>query len=308
MNDSINKKIIMIDGGLGRVIALTGVITEYAKRNPELEINILTPYPELFYNNPYIKKCYSDKHPYIFEDVIKNMDYIEIELYKDYDFYSNKKHIIEVYSKLLLGKSEFINPQIFLLDSEIQEAKEYFEKTFKKPVIYFQPFGSTGGKLDSFKLIPDYTGRSLEYKFAEKIIESLKDKFDIVQIRSPNQKAIDSVCSLLQSNGEEMPIRKLIASFKFVTGIITCDSMSLHIAKLLNKSNVIVFWGASYPSNFGYQEHNNFVLLNKFYWQPLRLISNNFNRIDQNKDIMKEYNDEHINKLIETANKWILID
>ena len=94
MNEKNKVVLFNINGGVGRCITFNGVIEEYKKLNPDTEINILTSYPDVFIGNPAIHRVYPFNTPYLFEDVISKMRYIEPEPYKMFEFYNEKKHII----------------------------------------------------------------------------------------------------------------------------------------------------------------------------------------------------------------------
>jgi len=302
------KEIIQIDGGIGRVIALTGVITEYAK-NSKNEVNVLTPYPELFFNNPYINRVYNINHQYIFDDVIKDSKYINLEPYNDYDYYNKQKHIIEVYAKQLLGKSEFIEPQIYLTQNELNKAKEFVGD---KKIILFQPFGSMGGTYTSNKtdeinhtnVLGDPTNRSFYFDDAETLANKIKKEgFEVLQIRNPNQYNLKDIGSLLQPNGQALPIRHILALLPYIKGFVGCDSFLQHAAKMMNVKHGIVFYGTTTPENLGYKEYINYTPDKKFIWVPNRQPSNNPDVDKVNKDLMK-YVKNKFDDVIKEIKKW----
>lgn len=307
----------MVSGGVGREIALTGVITEYAKNNPDKEINIIAGFPDLYLNNPHINRVYPMQHQYIFDDVIKNMKYIDLEPYNDYDYYNKEMHLIEVYNKLLTGKPDMIEPAIFLHEQEVNMAKEFI-KTFKKPVILFQPFGSMGGKFkkeckdlegikcDDITLMEDPTQRSLPFEMVDKLYNELKEDYDIILIRTPDQYTPKDAPSLLQPNGQPMPIRQIMAILPYVKGFISCDSFLHHAAKMMDLKNGIVFWGTTKLKNLGYDDFINMEHGLNYAWLPNRQPHNNPDADKKNKDLMKKAwnNKETIDKVKETLKGW----
>jgi hypothetical protein len=292
------KIVIMVSGGIGREIALTGVITEYAKRNPDKEVNIIAGFPDLYLNNPHINRVYPMQHQYIFDDVIKHSTYIDLEPYNDVDYYKNDKHLIEVYAKQLLGELEFIEPQIFMHEQELSKAKE-FMATFKKPVLFFQPFGAMGGKFNKqcgdkegiscadYTLIEDATQRSLTFEMTDKLYENLKEDYDIIFIRTPDQYTPKDAPSLLQPNGQPMPLRQILAAMPYIKGFISCDSFLHHAAKTMELKNGIVFWGTTKVENLGYDGFDNLTHSIDYVWLPNRQPHNNPDADKKNKELMK---------------------
>ena len=309
MTEEVNQEIIKIDGGIGRVIALTGVVTEYAKQSKK-EVNILTPYPELFFGNPYINRVYNINHQYIFDDVIKNSIYIDLEPYNDFDYYNKQKHLIEVYAKQLLGESKFINPQIFLSQEELDKAKDFIGED---KIILFQPFGKMGGSFKQEKkdistnLVfgPDPTNRSLNPLQAQDLAKLIKaEGFKVIQIREPQQYNLADVGSLLQPNGSTLPIRQILALLPYVKGIIGCDSFLQHSSKMMNVKNGIVFFGTTTPNNLGYKSFKNYKPNKKFIWTPNRQVYNNPDVEKVNKDLM-DYSKDKFKEVISIIKKWV---
>lgn len=288
----------MVSGGIGREIALTGVITEYAKRNPDKEVNVIAGYPDLYLNNTYINRVYPITHQYLFDDVIKDSNYIDLEPYNDMDYYKNEKHLIEVYAKLLLGKLEFIEPTIYLHQQEDLMAKEFI-KTFKKPIILFQPFGASGGKFKQecdkksdiactgIILTEDPSARSISYELTDALCEELKSKYDLILIRAPNQYTPKYTPTLLQPNGQLLPIRQVLAILPYIKGFIGCDSFLQHGAKMANVKNGIVLWGSTKPNNLGYKDFTNLTHNLNYTWLPNRQPHNNPDADKKNNELMK---------------------
>ena len=90
--------VIRIDGGLGRVVAMSGAITEVAKKK---EVKVVTSWPLVFRGNPYIKSVHGLDDRRLFEDVIKGNDYIELEPYTDPEFFNDAKNRLYIAAKQL---------------------------------------------------------------------------------------------------------------------------------------------------------------------------------------------------------------
>ena len=126
--------VIHIDGWLGRVVAMTGAITEVAKKRP---VKVITSRPLVFRWNPYIKSVHWLDDRRLFEDVIKGNDYIELEPYTDPKFFNDAENWLKVAArKLWLEKPA--DPVLFLAEHE----KMWNYLQGDKPIL-FQPFWST---------------------------------------------------------------------------------------------------------------------------------------------------------------------
>ena len=60
-----NTLVIRIDGWMGRVVAMTGAITEVAKKRP---VKVITSWPLVFWGNPYIKSVHGLDDRNLFEE------------------------------------------------------------------------------------------------------------------------------------------------------------------------------------------------------------------------------------------------
>ena len=61
-----------IEGGIGKNVAATAVITAYKKAKPKRKIIVVSAWPEVWINNPHIARFYRiGNTPYFYQDVIK---------------------------------------------------------------------------------------------------------------------------------------------------------------------------------------------------------------------------------------------
>ena len=149
--------VIRIDGGLWRVIAMSGAITEKAKTQA---VKVITSRPLVFWWNPYIKSVHWLDDRRLFEDVIKWNDYIEIEPYTDPRFFNDAKNWLYIAKKQLwIEWNEIPQPQLFLAEHEKILNKLPWDQN---KIILFQPFGSSVND----KIWADKSYRSLYVKDA----------------------------------------------------------------------------------------------------------------------------------------------
>lgn len=284
-----------INGGYGRCLASTGVIKEYKEKNPDIEINIVTGYPEIFLNNPYINKVYSINHEYLFEDHINGHEYKEPEPYKLQGYINGDMHLVNGFSQEIFGEDKFIKPEIYLTENELDEA-EQFIKSVDKPVILFQPFGSTGGKSrDGKTIMQDSSFRSLPIDFAKKLYDKLSDKYQVVFIRSPDQASPSEKWMTMPN----MPLRKIISLIPYVHAVIGVDSSIQHACASLDKK-AIVFWGSTNSNQLGYDTNLNFEgQVRKIQYNPVRVPGNDYDVEKRYKNVWNYLNDSIINKVME---------
>jgi ADP-heptose:LPS heptosyltransferase len=123
--------LVIRSGAMGDVLLCTPVIRQiYQDRQGYCEIEVVTRYPELFANNPYVAKVlcwddlkYQDRH----YDWILNLDMTQEK--------NRRAHITEVYAFHAFGNRDFDKqPEIFATEQDILAVDNYI-KTFGKPYI-----------------------------------------------------------------------------------------------------------------------------------------------------------------------------
>lgn len=284
---------VNLNGGYGRVVSATGVVAELKKKNPEKIINIVTSWPEIFINNPHINKCYSLNHEYLYDDHIAGTEYLEPEPYKLQGYITGDLHVVNGFAKELLGEDKFCEPELFLTETDLEQAKQFISQQ-PKPVILFQPFGSTGGKtVDGKRILADTSYRSLPYEFAKELHDKLVEKYTVICIKDQNQAGIDGGLTM-----PPMPLRMIAALLVYAKGIIAVDSSLQHMAAALKK-RAIVLWGSTNSRQLGYSTNLNLEGdPHKVQYNPVRMPGNDFDAEKRYKNVWTYLNDGIVNKIL----------
>jgi len=265
------KKVIKIDGGIGRVIALSGVVKEG-------DI-VVTSFPEVFFGRNEIK-VYPLSHPYLFEDIVYNNNWVEVEPYNDAEYYRNGKHISAVFNKLIYGDLEEVAPKMDFQSDEINSAKEQISNWKKewgvKKIVMFQPFGSN--------ITQDISKRAMTQEFAQKVIDKIKKvegEYEVIYIKGEDHPELKN-CKVFP-----LQLRQIFALANGVDKFIGVDSFLQHLAGAINKS-ALVFWTGTSVNNLGYSIHKNISI-----GSPLiianRIPMNNPNVINKKYDWNNKY-------------------
>jgi len=272
------RMLFNITGGIGRCIAFTGVMEEFKRKNPDTQVNVLTGFPDVYVNNPSIERIYPFNTPYLYEDVILNMDYSEPEPYKMRAYYADSKHIIDCFNKETNGEAKFVEPKLYFSDAEEEGAKNFIAQQ-EKEVVLIQPFGSMGGHG-----MPDTSFRSLKPDFAEKLMRKLGEKYKVFMIKDDSQKGFKGIDMI------RAPVRAVLALIPHVKAIIGVDSFLQHAAFACKKQS-FVFWTSTREGNLGYDFHKNYRNNTTFTWTPVRIFMNDPNIYEKNKHV-NEFNDK----------------
>jgi ADP-heptose:LPS heptosyltransferase len=261
MKDNILKAkriILVVSGGIGRNIFATAVVRNLKKTYPNHDIIVCCGCPEVFQNNPHIKRIYSfDKPQHLFEDYIfdnKDTVILDVEPYRHPDYLSGNRHIVECWCDLLEISCDSIKPELYFVKNEKEVSKAYMTK-YKKPVILIQ---HTGGKVPEQPTAEArLTAKDAMYRrgLPEDVVQELTDKFIadgyiVGSVQHPNQ---------FQPKGSELihfPLRATLGLIPYVEGIISIDSMLQHASAAFDVPS-LVCWAGTNPEKLGYTLHTN---------------------------------------------------
>lgn len=252
--------VIRIDWWLGRVVAMSGAITEKAKQQP---VRVITSRPLVFRWNPYIKSVHGLDDRRLFEDVIKWNDYIELEPYTDPEFFNDAKNRLYIAKKQLhIEWDKIPQPQLFLAEHE----KIWNILNGEKPILY-QPFGSTMWMNGA-----DKSYRSIPVEAAQYIADWLVSQwYTVYEVIKPWAQPRLNNCQMCDT-----PDLRLVVSLCARYPVIWCDSSLHHCSKAFGRKALVVrawtdaerYW---YDSNINMREYPMVA------HTPLRLNMNDFN-------------------------------
>lgn len=270
--------VIRIDWWLGRVIAMTGAITEVAKKRP---VKVITSWPLVFWGNPYIKSVHGLDDRNLFVDVIRWNDYFELEPYTDSKFFNDAENWLKVAARHLWV--EWPTPQPCLFLAEHEKINNVLCENCSP--ILFQPFGSTmqaNGSDKSYRSIPVDAAQYM----ADKMIEMGYTPYVVERNDQPKlnwcQQLTVQDLRWLVSLADRYPV-------------VGCDSSMHHAAKAFGKKALVLRAGTDaerywYESNINMREHP-FVA-----FTPMRLPMNSFDL-----DICNQHTNKFTKKFLDKA-------
>lgn len=281
-----NKLVIKIDWWLWRVIAMTGAITEIAKKR---SVKVITSRPLAFWWNPYIESVHWLWDRRLYEDVIRGNDYFELEPYTDSKFFNDWVNWLDI-AKDKLGLEEPAQPILFLAEHEkLDNTLDWF-----KPVL-FQPFGS------SMQMNwADKSYRSLRIEDAQYVADELNNLGYTVYVVERNDQPKLKWCR--QLTAENM---RWLITLADRYPVFWVDSSMHHAAKAFNKPSLVI-WAGTDAWRFGYPSHINLRNDEPYEYVPFRLW------VDFNTDIVNQHTNEFsigflneaIEKFVEMSDKF----
>lgn len=275
--------VIKIDWWLWRVIAMTGAITEVAKKR---KVKVITTWPLAFRGNPYVESVHWVDDRRLYEDVIKWNDYFELEPYTDSRFFNDWINWLEI-ARDKLGLEEVAQPILFLAEHEkLDNTLEWYSP------ILFQPFWSSMQWNWA-----DKSYRSLRVEDAQYMVDKLNKYHEVYVVERDDQPKLQWCRQLTAQN-----VRRLftLAARYPVLGV---DSSMHHAAKAFWKQAVVI-WSWTDAWRFWYESHINLRNDEPYEYVPFRLgVDFNTDIINQHTNIYtKEFLDSAVEKFLNMAN------
>jgi hypothetical protein len=249
-----NYVIFNPEGGLGKIIASTAVVRNIQQKYPEHKIIVLTPWGEVFLNNPRVHRVLqSGNTPYFYKDYLEGRDSIVLkgEPYFNTKHLYSKQHLIKSWCELYdLPFDGNIQPELYFTPVE----KEYFARniTGDKPILVMQ---TNGGGYEDNKVY-SWT-RDLPEKQSQILVNELSKIFKIYHVTRKNGPALSGVERVDVIPSKRTLLSLLLKSEKR----LLIDSCLQHAAAAFNLPSTVCWIGTS-PKVFGYDIHTN-ILPNK---------------------------------------------
>jgi ADP-heptose:LPS heptosyltransferase len=135
--------LLHINGGLGKVLMATAVIASYKRTFPDAKVIVVSGYPEVFVNNPYVYKNFPFATPYLWQDYYGNAEWkvSAHDPYMEPSWIKNEtKHLIDIWCKMLGVDAVQKTPLLYFSGPEVDELNAMVK--VDKPLMVVQ---STGG-------------------------------------------------------------------------------------------------------------------------------------------------------------------
>jgi hypothetical protein len=285
-----------IEGGLGKNIAATSLISSFKQKHPDRKLIIVASYPEIFLNFPEIERVYAVGHtPYFYQDYIEDKDTLVFrhEGYFQTKHISKKQHLIESWCELF--DLEYTNQLPVLLLNMVQQRMAYSWQR-EKPVMVIQ---TNGGPLNDNRIY-NWT-RDMPPLIASELVNYYSKDYHVIQICRNEREVIPGAEAIYQplSNFELLTV--LAISQKR----ILIDSSLQHAAAGMKLPSTVLWVGTS-PKVFGYDMHSN-IQANPPKFQPKLISSYLFDYDFTGEPIQCPYDNVFemfdLKQIIETVNK-----
>lgn len=244
-----------VNGGIGKCIAATAVCTALKREYGEYDLIVVSGYPDVFINNPYVAKSFAfGQTSYFYKDYIEGHD-VKIFFHDPYlttNYVKKQAHLIEIWCELYGVPYNGEQPQLFMTQREI----DYFQRqvNLQKPMFMMQ----TNGGGDANK---KYSwARDLPVSVVMPIIEHFKNQYDIVHVRRDDQQEYPNTIKITA------PFRQIVATAMLSEKRLVMDSFLQHVFGALKMPSVAC-WIVNSPEVFGYDMHTH-IMRNEFTREP----------------------------------------
>ena len=254
MSKKDNYIIFNPEGGLGKIIASTAVVRNIQVKYPDHKIIVLTPWAEVFLNNPRVYRVLkSGNTPYFYRDYLEGRESIVLkgEPYFCTNHLYSKQHLIKSWCELHdLPFDGNVQPELYFNIAE----QTYYANNIKsdKPILVMQ---TNGGNYEDSRIY--CWTRDLPQHQSQILADELSKKYKIYHITRKNGPTLNNVERIDAVGSKRTFLSILLKSEKR----LLIDSCLQHAAAAFNLPSTVCWVGTS-PDVFGYKTHKN-ILPNK---------------------------------------------
>jgi hypothetical protein len=239
--------ILHIEGGIGKNILATAVVSSLKSSDPERNIIVVSAWPQVWFNNPDVYQIYpfgqvaNFYKNYIYKQDVKIYRH---EPYHSEDYILNKKHLINVWCDLIGIKWNGNGPKLYFSPLEIEYLKLKMLQNVSKPIFILHTNGGGGNAR------PYSWYRDLPFQNSKDVVDYFKNDYHIYQLGYEGQDLIDG-CHRLT-----LDTREILGSVMISQKRLLIDSFSQHASVALGVKSVVC-WIGNKPDVLGYDTNIN---------------------------------------------------
>ena len=286
----------IVEGGVGKCVAFTSLIPKLRKNS---QIQIYTPYVDVFANNLNVKLALENTIPLQDKRIMASDNIFYCEPYKS-NFQFGKQHIIESYCEHHgVDFDVTMKPKIHT-DHHKKIVDEWLNKNNIRKYILVQFSG--GQAKFGFNANNQYQNinpnRNYQPFLAQEVINMLLEEYKdttIINCVLPNEPHYQGTirCDLHFAQIHEL--------LKGAEGFISIDSCLQHFSASAEKHGVVI-WGSTRWTQFGYSHNKNLHFHMTDKWNEKKFIDNDpRNNMVEPKLVIDEYKKLDKNKPVAIA-------
>jgi hypothetical protein len=241
--------IFHLEGGIGKNILATAVISSLKSTDPERNIIVVTAWPQVWFNNPNVYQIYPiGQSANFYKNFIKDKDVqiFRMDPYHTEDYILNKKHLIDIWCDLVGAQNNGVGPKLFFSPLELQSIQNKILTGVTKPIFLLHTNGGGAGP----HARPYSWYRDLPIQNAQDVVEYFKNDYHIYQLGYEGQVKLQG------TNPLQLDSREVLATPLFCRKRLLIDSFSQHSAMAFGQKSVVC-WVGNKPEVLGYDFHVN---------------------------------------------------
>jgi hypothetical protein len=241
--------IFHLEGGIGKNILATAVISSLKSTDPERNIIVVTAWPQVWFNNPNVYQIYPiGQSANFYKNFIKDKDVqiFRMDPYHTEDYILNKKHLIDIWCDLVGAQNNGVGPKLFFSPLELQSIQNKILTGVTKPIFLLHTNGGGAGP----HARPYSWYRDLPIQNAQDVVEYFKNDYHIYQLGYEGQVKLQG------TNPLQLDTREVLATPLFCRKRLLIDSFSQHSAMAFGQKSVVC-WVGNKPEVLGYDFHVN---------------------------------------------------
>ena len=296
------KKVFMLDGGAGRIIAAIPALRKYVKENPKDDVAIVIGgWDMLLWGIQDLQDItYSMDTKGVFDNIILNADeIISPEPYRVPGYYRQELSLAEAFNVLINNTDDHSDlgiPEMVLnKNEELSAAKmiaDVKQQQQKQKTIVIQPWGRSANRVDE-NTIMDESSRSMSPDTYLKLVKKLAVKYNLVFFGEQQFQLPQDTFTFKP----DADLRMWAAFVDAADYFIGCDSLGQHMARAFNKPGTIIV-GSTFPINTTYPDWFNIVEREgQKKYSPIRISGLDSHLADRYNDRCMDFTDEEINEM-----------
>lgn len=210
--------VLHINGGLGKCIMATAVISSYKRQYPNAKVVVVSGYPEVFVNNPYVYKNFPFATPNLWSDYYGNPDWkvSAHDPYMEQSWIKNSStHLIEVWCKMLRVDPVQKTPLLYFSGPELDELNAMIK--VDKPLMVVQ---STGGAHAAAR---SWTRNPPPSEFNDYLAQYMETHF-VLHLAVPETPLLSNV----HQRVDNLNRRQAMALIHYASAFVGIDSFGQH--------------------------------------------------------------------------------
>jgi len=245
-------------GGLGKSIAATAVAQAIKNNFPERELVVVTPWPELWINLPFVYRVFPlGNTSYFYEEFVRDKGSLIFgnEPYFTSTHCNHELPLAESWCKMYQIEFKGEKPMIRINSEQRKAIRNFYEPKFEgKDLLILHTNGGLYQNEKSF-----CWQRDMPFDVACKVAKHFQQKgMYVMQITRPTSPKIPDVFV----RNEQLSQTELCGLLELSSKRLLIDSSLQHASMALGLP-AVVLWNATDPLLFGYPFHTNIVAKQK---------------------------------------------